>query len=85
MLHNCATSCEKVLKAAADDKEIAGITSFFDLSAKDIHGKMIDFSQFRGKGKKTIDCHVKMDSMIRFSQHKVNPQSKNSHNYRQRR
>jgi hypothetical protein len=53
MLENCATSCDEVQKAnLLEAKELAAITSFFDLSAKDIHGKMIDFNQFRGKGRK---------------------------------
>ena len=50
MLSNCATSCEEMEKQAlADSKELEGISSFFDLSAKDIHGSMIDFSKFRGE------------------------------------
>ena len=50
MYENCATSCDKVEKAAAQtEKELAGIDSFFDLESKDITGKMIKFEQFRGK------------------------------------
>jgi hypothetical protein len=52
MLHNCATSCDNVQKAILKEaKELAEINSFFDLSAEDIHGNMIDFNQFRGKGR----------------------------------
>ena len=50
MLENCKESCRKVaiasLRAA---KELASIESFFDLSAKDIHGDIIEFSRFRGQ------------------------------------
>lgn len=50
MLKSCATSCENIEKQAlADSKELEGITSFFDLSAKDIHGNLIEFSKFRGQ------------------------------------
>ncbi|CAB9500261.1 Phospholipid hydroperoxide glutathione peroxidase [Seminavis robusta] len=50
MLMNCATSCDKIHKAQlADEKEVEGIASFFDLEAKDIHGKTFKFEQLRGK------------------------------------
>lgn len=50
MLTNCATSCEKIeSQALADADELKGIESFFDLSAYDIHGSLIDFSKFRGQ------------------------------------
>ena len=35
--------------ALADAKELEGISSFFDLEAKDIKGKTVKFEQFRGK------------------------------------
>ena len=46
MLQNCAKSCDEV--AAADErtaKELANIHSFFDLSAKDINGNVIQFNK----------------------------------------
>ena len=50
MYENCATSCDQLEKAAQQtDKELAHITSFYDLEAKDINGNMIKFEQFRGK------------------------------------
>lgn len=50
MLATCATSCEKVKQQDAEDaKELSGISSFFDLEAKDIRGRTIKFEQFRGK------------------------------------
>lgn len=50
MLSNCATSCDKAAKQAlADAKELEGIQSFFNLSAHDIHGNVIDFSRFKGQ------------------------------------
>jgi len=48
MLQNCATSCEAAEKhALADAKELESIHSFFDLSAYDIHGSLIQFSKFK--------------------------------------
>lgn len=45
---NCATSCDRAAAAtAAQDKELAGITSFFDLSAPDIEGETVNFDQFK--------------------------------------
>jgi glutathione peroxidase len=41
-LENCATSCDRVAK------ELAGVTSFFDLSAMDIDGNLVRFEQFKG-------------------------------------
>jgi glutathione peroxidase len=50
MLSSCAASCEKVaMQALKDAKEFDSIGSFFDLQAKDIHGKMIDFKEFEGQ------------------------------------
>lgn len=50
MLVQCETSCDKVQKAALQDaKELAGISSFFDLEAKDIKGNTVKFEEFRGK------------------------------------
>jgi hypothetical protein len=50
MLQNCAVACAKVQAAAnADNAAIAGIGSFFDLSAPDIDGNEIKFEQFRGQ------------------------------------
>lgn len=49
MLANCATSCERAAtQALKDTEELAQIKSFFDLSAKDIHGDVIEFSKFKG-------------------------------------
>eukprot|EP00980_Cylindrotheca_fusiformis_P013913 scaffold3618_cov129-Cylindrotheca_fusiformis.AAC.13 len=49
MLANCATSCDLVAaQAVKDAKELAKINSFFELSAKDIHGDIIEFSKFEG-------------------------------------
>lgn len=50
MLKNCAKSCDQMAKQSLKDaKELEGIESFFDLKANDIHGKSLDFSQFRGQ------------------------------------
>lgn len=50
MLENCATSCAKASKASQNiEKELASISSFYDLEAKDINGKAIKFEQFQGK------------------------------------
>lgn len=50
MLVSCATSCEVVQKAALQDaKELAGISSFYDMEAKDIHGETFKFESLRGK------------------------------------
>ena len=49
MLQNCATSCERIADQALQDaKELEGIDSFFNLSAKDINGNVVQFSNFRG-------------------------------------
>lgn len=49
MLDNCGTSCERLgAQALKDAEELAKINSFFDLSAKDIHGDVIEFSKFEG-------------------------------------
>jgi glutathione peroxidase-family protein len=49
MLKGCATACDRAQKAAtASDQELQSIESFFDLSARDIDGNSVDFSQFRG-------------------------------------
>jgi glutathione peroxidase len=44
MLINCATSC-----AAMNTQQETTVTSFYDLSANDIQGNPIPFSQFAGK------------------------------------
>ena len=50
MLVNCAESCERAAQQAINDsKELQNIHSFFDLSAKDIHGNLIEFAQFKGQ------------------------------------
>jgi glutathione peroxidase len=50
MLTGCATACGRVQKAAAAlDKELQRIESFFDLSARDIDGNTVKFEQFRGQ------------------------------------
>jgi glutathione peroxidase-family protein len=47
MLDNCATSCDSVAnQAAQDDKDLEGITSFFELSALDIVGNLVPFKRF---------------------------------------
>lgn len=47
---NCATSCKAVLDASQRaDSELNSIQSFYDLSAPDIHGTMINMEQFRGQ------------------------------------
>lgn len=49
MTSNCAASCEYIAAAALkDEAELKGI-SFFDLSAKDIMGKTLDFREFEGQ------------------------------------
>lgn len=48
-MDNCATSCDLVVKEAAqDDKDLQGITSFFELSALDIVGDLVSFQKFEG-------------------------------------
>lgn len=48
MLKTCPASCEKAEEQAlADAKALAAVGSFFDLSADDIHGNRIHFSQFK--------------------------------------
>jgi glutathione peroxidase-family protein len=50
MLETCAASCERTAEQALkDSKELDGISSFFDLSAKDIHGNLVEFSKFQGQ------------------------------------
>eukprot|EP00429_Kryptoperidinium_foliaceum_P003552 CAMPEP_0176009826 /NCGR_PEP_ID=MMETSP0120_2-20121206/4450_1 /TAXON_ID=160619 /ORGANISM="Kryptoperidinium foliaceum, Strain CCMP 1326" /LENGTH=214 /DNA_ID=CAMNT_0017342633 /DNA_START=65 /DNA_END=706 /DNA_ORIENTATION=+ len=50
MQSNCAASCDRVAKQAlADAKELESIGSFFDLSAYDIHGNLVEFSKFEGQ------------------------------------
>lgn len=50
MLVNCATSCAKLEKQNTDDaKALEAITSFFNLSAYDIQGNLVDFSKFQGQ------------------------------------
>jgi hypothetical protein len=41
MMENCDESCEKVASQALKDaEEVSAISSFFELSAKDIHGQV---------------------------------------------
>lgn len=54
MLDNCAESCRFnskriAVQALRNAKELNSIKSFFDLSAKDIHGDVIEFSKFKGQ------------------------------------
>jgi len=50
MLESCADSCRRIaVQALRDAKELNSIESFFDLSAKDIHGDVIEFSKFKGQ------------------------------------
>ncbi len=50
MLTNCAKSCEEVAaQNIKDSEELAGISSFFDLSAYDIYGDKIEFKKFEGQ------------------------------------
>ena len=50
MLTNCATLCKNVAaQALVEAEELKGIKSFFNLSASDIHGKMINFKSFKGQ------------------------------------
>lgn len=50
MLYNCATSCDEVAVADARTAEqLSKIHSFFDLSAKDINGNVIQFEKFKGQ------------------------------------
>lgn len=46
----CAVSCDRADKAAAAlDKELSGIESFFELSGLDIDGNTVKFDQFAGQ------------------------------------
>eukprot|EP00565_Helicotheca_tamesis_P004525 CAMPEP_0185727442 /NCGR_PEP_ID=MMETSP1171-20130828/3131_1 /TAXON_ID=374046 /ORGANISM="Helicotheca tamensis, Strain CCMP826" /LENGTH=236 /DNA_ID=CAMNT_0028396017 /DNA_START=85 /DNA_END=795 /DNA_ORIENTATION=+ len=50
MLNNCAESCAKHEKELADSlADIEGIHSFYDLSAKDIDGNVVEFKSLMGK------------------------------------
>ena len=50
MLASCATSCDKVMAVdASDASDLHGINSFYELSAPDIDGNMVDFNEFQGK------------------------------------
>ncbi len=50
MLSNCAKSCSVVAASTLKDaEELKGISSFFDLSAKDIFGETIHFEKFKGQ------------------------------------
>jgi glutathione peroxidase-family protein len=50
MVGKCAASCERAAAhALKDSKELQGIHSFFELSAKDILGNVVEFSQFQGQ------------------------------------
>jgi glutathione peroxidase-family protein len=48
MLSDCAKSCDVVGKSGYD-RELEGITSFFDLAAYDIYGEPIEFDKFKGQ------------------------------------
>ena len=49
MVQSCATSCQLFDdEAAADYEAIKRINSFYELSAKDIDGTLIEFEKFRG-------------------------------------
>ena len=50
MLVHCATSCEKVQQQGTNDaQQLDSITSFFNLSAHDIQGNLVDFAKFQGQ------------------------------------
>jgi hypothetical protein len=50
MLTGCPTSCDRARKAAAAlDKELQKIESFFDLSALDINGNSLAFEELRNQ------------------------------------
>jgi len=50
MLPNCATSCHQLQKANSEALEkLKNIHSFYDLSAHDLQGNLISFSDFRNK------------------------------------
>jgi hypothetical protein len=50
MMSGCATACDRAQKAAAAlDKELQSMESFFDLSARDIDGNTVKFDEFRGQ------------------------------------
>ena len=50
MLKSCATSCHLVAaELAKDTEEVKRFETFFDLVARDIHGKEISFEDFRGQ------------------------------------
>jgi glutathione peroxidase-family protein len=50
MLPNCATSCHEIEQAEIRSlSELATVSSFFELSAHDIDGRLIDFDAYRGQ------------------------------------
>ena len=54
MLRDCKTSCDELASPAAQSAGDTSIdtsmpASFYDIKEKDIMGKLVDFSQFRGK------------------------------------
>jgi hypothetical protein len=50
MLSNCEKSCERVSGVSKKEAELLEkIPSFYDMSAKDIDGKIFSFDQLRGK------------------------------------
>ena len=50
MLKSCATACHRVAEEVSRDaEEVQRFGTFFDLSARDIHGKEISFQDFRGQ------------------------------------
>lgn len=50
MLKECKESCDRIQsEKSADMEAISQIKSFFELSAKDIDGNLIEFETFRGQ------------------------------------
>lgn len=50
MIQHCATSCDKIQRAALEtEKELANISSFYDLSANDIDGQLVHFKDYIGR------------------------------------
>jgi glutathione peroxidase len=51
MLQHCATSCAQVTQAHLEQQRnaLANVSSFYDLTAQDIQGHVIDFSDFKGR------------------------------------
>lgn len=50
MLAECQKSCDEIAAAALKEaEELKAISSFFDLSAKDIFGETLEFKKFKGE------------------------------------